>query len=405
MKFKYEAKKDVNNVVRGELDASSKDLAVDMLIEQNLYPILVEPVSSTVSEKKESIMFLKKKVSQKDILTFSRNLLVFVRAKIELMQALQMLRDQSPKESALWDLLNNFYLKTRDGQTLSVILMGYPELFSYLYVSIISTGEVSGKLDEALEQIADYMQRKEDIKRKINSALAYPAILLSVGLLSIYVLMNFVVPRLKPVLDNLGDDLPIITKLILRISDISNQNILLFLFLFFGAILYLYTNRKSKKMKDFCSAFVRKLPIVRRLINKQELANFTRALCMLLKSKVSILQSFDVARKIVSDAKLRKELSVVCENVGSGESLSESLGSDTQLPDFFVKMVAVGEKSGRLSEVLDEVVNSYEQDISGDVEMVSSLLEPILILVLGSVLGIIVLSILIPMFQITQTLG
>ena len=404
-KFVYKAKKGLEDVIEGVIDANDQQEAVNRLVAQGLFPIMVKeaalPAQSQDKPKTKLVKKIKKRISSEDILNFTQKLTTLVRAKLDLLASLKILYDQTENPS-FKEVIAQICESTRAGKTFSESLKCFPKIFSSLFVNIIKSGEVSGHMDFALEQINQFLAQEESLKTKVRVALAYPSLLLLIGVASIYVLMNFVVPKLMPIFANIGKDLPLITKIILSISMFSHKTWILGITLLIFLAFFIYKNKDSEFIKDAIIKIKANLPILKRLYQNQELAHFSRSLGLLLNSGVVALKSLEIAALTVESPKLKKELSKVCEQVAAGESLSKSMGEFTSLPNFFVKMIAVGEESGRLGEVLAEITRSYSQQIEADVAIVSALLEPILILGLGLVLGTIVLAILLPTFQITQ---
>ncbi|MBU1122119.1 MAG: type II secretion system F family protein [Candidatus Omnitrophica bacterium] len=414
-KFFYKAKKGLKDIVEGTIEAQNKEDALNRLFKEGLYPISVsygikgEIPSGKVIQAKPSIANIKiefrKKITSHQILVFTQKLAILIRAKVELLPALKILYEQS-ENPFFGEILLAIYNETREGRSFSNSLRLYPKTFSSLFVNIIKSGEASGALDTALDQINEFLSREEAMRKKITVALAYPSLLLFVGVSSIFVLINFVVPRLKPIFDNLGEELPLLTRLVLGVSEFSNKSWWIILPAVAGFILVLsrmpgggsFFRETARKIKG-------RLPIVKRMIKNQELAQFSRSLSLLLERGVPVLDSLAVVTPTLEDPRSRKAFEKVYDSVSAGKSISASIEELTDLPNFFTKMVAVGEESGRLSEVLSEISGSYNQHVESDISLVSSLLEPLLILFLGLVLGTIVLAILIPTFQITQTMG
>ncbi len=232
--------------------------------------------------------------------------------------------------------------------------------------------------------------------------MAYPTLLAGVGTVSVFILLNFVVPRLKPLLEGMGKDLPLVTRIVLQLSFIVNKTWVVALVVLTAGAVLLYRQRG----KDFLYRAIRKtcemVPVVRRLSENQELTHFTQALVLLLKGGIPAMTALEIASQTVENTGMQQELAAACRNIAAGESIAKSFKDHTRLPDFFVKMVAIGEESGRLPEVLEEIASSCRQQIEMDIAVVVSLLEPFLILVLGVIMGGIVLAILLPTFEISQ---
>jgi type II secretory pathway component PulF len=328
-----------------------------------------------------------------------------MRAKLELLAAMRIVAEQTEPHSAFREVADAICAVLRQGKPFSEALSKFPKHFSPLFVSIVKAGETSGGLSDALTQINAYLTRQEAMRRKVFSALAYPVILLFVGAGSIVVLMTVVIPKLKPIFATMGGKIPLVTKIILAASDLSRDGALAIALAFVLAVYALYTQRSSAWFTHLTHTLKRRMPLVSGLVCDQEYAHLSRSLGMLIRSRVSVLQALSVARHTVSDPRLSRGLEAVCDAVGAGESLAKSLERMTDLPPFFVKMVAVGEESGRLGEVLDEVTATYTDQVEGHIAVLSSMLEPLMILCMGTILGGIVLSVLIPMFQLTQAVG
>ncbi len=408
--FSYKAKKGVDETLEGVIEAENQESAINKLTAQGLFPFSIVELPAAAASAgagikniaKQKIAFkFGKTISSKDMLIFTQKLTTLVRAKLELLASLKILYEQT-ENPRLKDIILQLYNLTKEGKPFSESLRSFPAVFSPLFMNMIAAGEASGHLDSSLDQISDFMYQEESLKNKVLVALAYPALLLSVGAVSIFVLINFVVPRLKPIFMGLGKDLPVITKIVLSISELSHSTWMWIL----GAIIAVIAVARLQKGSAFfknASLFLKThLPIVKRIRQNQELTHFARSLELLLNGGVTALRALELASPTVDDPKLKKELAVACGKVASGEKLSKSLEDSTSLPVFFVKMLAVGEESGRLNEILDGISKSYVQQIESDIGLISSLLEPVLILGLGLVLGTIVLSILLPTFQVTQ---
>ncbi|MFA5319910.1 MAG: type II secretion system F family protein [Candidatus Omnitrophota bacterium] len=342
-----------------------------------------------------------KRVSSADIHIFTKKLTTLIRARVELLSGLKIIYEQTDNQR-MRDIVQGLYNSVKEGKVFSEALSAYPEHFSPLFINIIKAGETSGRLDLSFEQISGFMGRDAVLSNKVKTALAYPAILLIVGVVSVFILMNYVLPSLKPVFSNLGAKLPLLTTLILGSSDFSRKWWPAVVVTSAAGVLLLLRIKGSRFFRDLAAKMKRHIPLLKRMTANQELAHFAGGLSLLLKSGVPALKSLDIATLSVEDRNLKEGLKKAGRDIASGQSIAKCLQDHTQLPVFFTRMVAVGEESGRLSEVLDEVSSSYTQEVESDISLVSSLLEPVLILGMGVVLGVIVLSVLLPIFQITE---
>jgi type II secretory pathway component PulF len=410
--FTYRAKQGLNQDVEGQIEANNQKEALNKLIAQGLFPVSIKetaprPPAQTAPKKTPSPpqapKKVRKRITSKEVLVFTQKLATLTRAKVGLFSALKIIYDQTENET-FREILLEINNGIKEGKAFSESLGRFPGVFPPIFVNVVRSGETSGRLDSALDQISEFLSREESLKTRIVVALAYPALLSVVGLISIFVLINFVIPKLKPMFASLGKDLPLITKIVLNFSAFSNK---VWLWIFVAAAapaVFIYYKKGSRFFAGLAMALKTRLPVVKRLVKNQELAHFSRSLAMLLNSGVAALKALEIATPTIEEPVLRRELENVCANVAAGESLSKSLGDLTGLPAFFVKMIAVGEESGRLDGVLLEISRSYTQQIEADIALVSSLIEPVLILTLGLILGTIVLSILLPIFQVTQVI-
>ena len=408
--FAYTAKKGLTETLEGVIEAESQEAAVHRLVEQGLYPIQLEARSGAVPRAaaaeplpaQRSVLPRVVRVGSKELLLFTQKLATLLRAQIDLLAAIRILHDQAPA-GTFKALLLNIYQATKEGQTFSESLARFPTVFASLFVSIVKAGEATGKLDVALGQLADSLARDEALKTKVKAALAYPILLLAVGLGSIAILINFVVPKLEHLFLDLGHELPFMTRLILHLSHLSQKSSLWVALGAGAALTVVIWRRGGAALARLAAEALRRLPVFSRLAGNQEMLQFASSLSLLLRSGVPALRSLQLVAPSLGDPRLRRQMSRVCEQVAVGERLSSSLQTHAALPLFFVKMIAIGEESGRLDEVLGEIARAYLQQIEADITVISSLIEPVMILGLGGVLGTIVLSILLPIFQVTQS--
>lgn len=404
-KFIYQAKRGLAEMVNGTVEASSQEEALNLITARGLFPVSLVADSAEFSPKKsrasKRFSLSSRRISSKEILVFTQKLATLTRARLELFSSLRVLYDQT-EESPLKEVILQINNSVKEGKVFSESLRQFPQVFSPFFVNVIRAGEASGRLDLALAQIGEFLLKQESLKNRIRVAMAYPAVLLAVGLTSIVILVNFVIPRLGGMLQSMGRELPLITRVILKISDFSQSTsgwifpaLLLIGGVLFGVKGPAFFYRIAQVLKDA-------IPAVKKVFMNQELAHFSYSLGLLLKSGVPALESLRIASQNMGDPRLKEQLAKVCERVACGETISHGMEKYTDLPVFFVRMIVVGEESGMLADVLDESARAYTRDVESDVAVISSLIEPLLILFLGSILGLIVFAIVLPIFQITQ---
>jgi type II secretory pathway component PulF len=280
-------------------------------------------------------------------------------------------------------------------------LSNFPKLFPSLYVSLVKSGEASGRLDEALEELAEFIDKEEELKSKIRTALAYPALMIVVGIATVFVLVSFVIPKLAGMFADFGQALPLPTRILINISDIFARY-WLWLLLIGVAIIVLVVKRGVTATERLAIDRIKlRLPLVGGIVRKQIIVRFARTLALLLRSGIPVFQALEVTTPIMGNEVFARELEDVRKEVVDGSSLATSMRKKLCFPSFVSNMVGVGEEGGRLDKVLAEVASAYSREVDSKVKVAISLLEPAIILVLGLVVGFIVLAMLLPILQLT----
>ena len=397
----YQAKRGPDKTEKGMIEAENQDQAISRLIQEGLVPIEVQlktdSTAKAVPERRFCIV--RKKIGLKELNIFTQQLRTLTRSKVELLSSLRILHDQTDKQAfkkIILDLQNTI----KDGSTFSAALSKYPYFFSSLYVNIIRSGEASGRLDEALGQLADFLEKEQDIKTKIRSALAYPILMIIVGAATIFVLFSFVIPRLVGMFEDFQTTLPLPTRILLKISAVFKQFWFLIIILFIAVIFFF--RKKSSKESSAIDWLKLNLPVLSNLNKKTAIARFSRTLGLLLRSGIPVFQSLQIAIPTLENKILIQKLESVPKDVMSGSSLSQSLKKIPYFEPFLVQMITVGEEGGRLEEVLNEVADSLTRETEALTKVITSLIEPLVILFLGLILGGIVIAMLLPIFEINM---
>ncbi|MBN2830813.1 MAG: type II secretion system F family protein [Candidatus Omnitrophica bacterium] len=402
MLFKYKAKKNLNEVVEGKIDGESVEHVLAKLQAEGLVPVYVEPngqdfpVAQAQNQPKKGFG----RWQLKQLVLFTQKLYNLVNCRVELLIALRLLEKdcRNPAEKALiGDIIKNI----KDGVTFSAALSRYPQYFPAIYVNILRAGEATGRLKEALLQLLDYLRRIEDLKTKVKQALAYPIFMVVVGIGTIFVMLTFVLPRIAGMFEDFQAELPLPTRILLGISDFIKAHWFFILLFVFALILII-----SKKGKNGILARIKyHIPIAKDIIYKQAIANFSRSTSLLLQGGVNLLSALNDAIPLIDNPLYIKQLQQVRRDISEGKSFSDALAQFKIFPDFFVQMIRVGEEGGRLDSVLADISESYEKEIEGDLKIVSSLIEPAIILFLGLIIGAMVIAMLLPIFNMNTILG
>ncbi|MDO8661742.1 MAG: type II secretion system F family protein [Candidatus Omnitrophota bacterium] len=410
MKFLYKAKKSLNEIAEGIIEKDSIEQAIEELQAKGLTPISIEPQSPIVSPgapsakvvKKNNLRFTSGKWGLKQLSLFTQKLYNLINTRVELLNALRLLEKNCENQTEKI-LLGEIIKNIKDGMSFSECLNCYPKYFPELYVHIIHTGESTGKLKDALLQLLDYLRRLEDLKLKVKQALAYPIFMTVVGIGTIGVMLTFVLPRLAGMFDDFHAQLPMPTLILLNTANFIKQY-WFFIIIFFALLISALRFRLQGKESLF-GRLKYHIPIAKGIIYKQSVANFSRSISLLLKSGVTLMAALGDAAFVIGNPVYIQQLGEVRKDIAGGVTFSDSLAKFKIFPDFFVQMIRVGEEGGRLDQVLSDIAESYDNEIEADLKTISSLIEPAIILILGSVIGSMVIAMLLPIFNMSSLFG
>lgn len=400
-KFIYIAYNQKGDLVEGEMETSAKNIVLDYMQKHDLFPV-------SIQEKKKrkdgvGISFFES-ISVMDRIMFARNMALMMRAGISISEATDIMLDDAQKP-ALKKVLMHIKLQLERGSQLSDALAAFPRHFSKIFISLLKSGEASGNMENALMQIAAQLKKESDLRKKIRSAMAYPAILITASFGVMLLLTIVVLPKVSKIFSQSHVELPFITRMLLGFSDfiINQWPIAISLTALFVAALYVI--RKSESGKLLMNAIARKTPIVNTLMQKIVLARFTSVLYSLLKAGVPIIKALEITAEAVGNALYRRViLRMTQEEIARGISFGMAL---KRRPDYFPRlttsMIVVGERSGNLENMLDNLSQFYEDQVDDTLKTLVTVLEPALLLGVGLMVGTLALSIIIPIYQLIQT--
>ena len=405
MIFTYKAKKNLKETVEGKIEGENLEEALENLQREGLVPISVEPLISkdTAAQAQKSAPKLKNsKWGTKQLTLFTQKLYNLINSRVELLSALRVIEKNGENQTEKI-ILGEIIKAIKEGVPFSACLKRYPKYFPQFYVNIIHTGESTGKLRDSLLQLLDYLSRFEDLRIKVRQALAYPIFMTLVGLGTIFVMLTFVLPKIAGMFEDFQAQLPLPTLILLNIAKFLKAFWLPVLGGVFVLIFFLKLRQGNKE--SVFSRLKYHLPLVKNIVYKQSVANFSRSLSLLLQSGVNLLLALGDAAPIIGNPVYIEDLAKVRKDISEGMPFSESLQKFKIFPDFFVQMVRVGEEGGRLDSVLADIANSYEKEIEADLKVISSLIEPAIILALGLVIGAMVIAMLLPIFNMNALVG
>lgn len=396
MFFSYQARTKEGEIIRGEIEAVSEDAAAEILLEKD-WQIL------SLKEKRKFVLpfFLQflAKVSRKDLIVFSRQLAIMVAANVPLVEALAIVAQQTANEN-FRRIINKIAAEVEGGAKLSSAFSAHPAIFSEFFVSIVKSGEISGRLEEVLEYLADQQERDYELMNKIRGAMIYPAFILA-GLVVVGVLMMvFVVPKLTGILKESGAPLPLATRILIGTSDffVNYWWLMLLLVIFLAIFGQFYT--KTKKGKAIWDFFKIKIPIFGPLLQKIYLTRFTRSLATLIIGGVDLVQGLNVVGEVVGNTVYQDLIEKTKQEVEDGHSIVSVFRQSKEIPPMLCQMMAVGEETGKIDEVLEKLSAFYSREIENTVRNLVSIIEPVIIMVLGIAVGVMVAAIIMPMYQL-----
>ena len=395
--YNYKAKKGPDDFVEGVMEAESPQEISSKLSQQGLFPLNVELIGE-VKDKTITISSWFSKISVRDINVFTYQLSSLIKSGLPLLSALYIIIEQTENKH-LKNVIADIAQNIKHGEMLSTAMSRYNKIFTPIYTAMIKAGEDSGTLDVILRRLAEYREKVEEIKSRIRSAMVYPLMVVFVGLASIVVLMTVVIPQMQKVFISLKADLPLPTQILLSISNsISN-----YWYLFLGgiALLLIMTKGVTFIEKKALDRLKLSLPFIGNFIRKTESAKLANSLSLLLSNGIPILASLEIIIPTLSDEIIKDNLKQITEDLKLGGSMSKGLQNSSYFFPFMTNMIRVGEEGGRLDEVLIEISSFYEREINENIKIALSLVEPILILFMGLIVGFIVLSMLLPVFQIS----
>lgn len=397
-RFIYEAKTSPKDVVKGILVADNKSAAIQKISRMGYYLLSLEEESDALNRSQSYAAYFSDKISIKNITDFTRQLSDLLEAGITIAKALDILHGQTQNKR-----LKKVILDIRDycvsGNPLSDALTRHPRVFSNLYVSMVRSGETGGMLDNILKRLSDLYEKQLEIQTKIRTALAYPILMTVVGLTTIIILITFVMPKMTVMFSDFGQALPLPTLILLGISGIIQRYWLILILFLAGITMTIMKIYNTPEGKFAIDRFKLNSPVLGPMIKKVEIARFTRTLSTLLDNGVPILGALHIVLETVGNAVIKKDIEKAAAAVKEGSGLAQGLSGSKSIPPAVMNMIAIGEEGGHVEKSLLKVALSYERESDEAIKIMMSLLEPVLILALGIIVGFIVVSMLLPIFE------
>lgn len=400
--FKYTARNNLGKTIEGIIEAPMQKAALDKLRGQRFTVMNVAEVKSGSGESfLTKIPFFKPSVKSKDLVIFSRQLATLVSAGVPIVQGLNILIEQiqSPVFQKIMAAVRS---DIESGIAIADAMKKHPVAFSELYVSMIRAGETGGVLDSILERLSSYLEAAEELRGKVKGAMVYPLVVSGVASCVTIFLLVAVIPTFKTVFASFGGELPLPTQCLLAVSDFLRHYFLLLVAIPVGGFFALKQWRATEKGRTVIDGLLIKLPVIGDLLKKVAVAKFTRTLGTLIKSGVPILQALDTVAK-TSGNKVVEDAILKCrESIREGEKIADPLKQSGIFPAMVIQMISVGEETGNLETMLNKISDFYDQEVDTAVKAMTSLIEPVIICVMGVVIGAIVICMFLPIFQMSS---
>lgn len=405
--FDYEALDSNGKTITGIIDADGAQAARQKIRAGGSFPVSVREVSdiSTVKEKKEfSLSGLFNRIRPAETSMLTRQLATLLGAGFPLVSAIDTLIPQT-KSSALAKILARVKDSIVEGNSFASALAMYPAAFSQVYVNMVRAGESSGTLEIVLDRLAEITEKQQQLKSRINTAMAYPILMALIGSLVLFFLMTYVVPTITSIFEDMNQALPTPTRFLIATSEIFKSYWWVLILLGVGAYFLLTMFRKTDKGLYATDNFLLKTPFTGNLIKKIAAARFSRTLGSLLENGVTMLPALEIVKNIAGNVIMSQLIENASDEVEKGQGLGVSLAAGKTFPHLCVQMIQVGEQSGNLEQMLYKTAEVYENEVESSIMSTMAILEPVMILVMAVVVLFIVLAICLPLFEMNQLVG
>ncbi len=393
--YVWEGKTKSGQKKNGEISAANKNEAIEKLANEGLFVNNIRTKSIEINLK-----LFKQRIKDKNISLFTKGFSVMISSGLTLLDSLEILEDQETNPE-FKKVINKIRLRVEGGSTLAYAMSEHERIFSSLYVNLIDSGEKSGTLEDVTKRLSTYLEKTIALKKKVKGAMIYPAIVSSVAASVVALILIVVIPTFESLYGSAGMMLPLPTRIVISLSELL-RSYFIYLVLAIIAVVYLlrYSYRKSYRFRKLVDGMILKIPVFGLLIKKSSIARFTRTLGSLMKSGVAVLDGFDLIAKTAGNVIIEEELNNAKQMIAGGSSIAEPMKQSNIFPPMVGHMIAVGEKTGKLDEMLDKTADYYEAEVDDTVANLSTLIEPIVIVFLGTIIGFIVVSMYLPIFEL-----
>lgn len=395
-RFTFEGKNiETERLVRGEVVAKDEEEARKKLQRRGIRPLRISKVKTA----------RKRRITQEDITVFTRQLATMMKAGLPLMQAFEIVA-RGHSNPSMTEMLMQVRSDVEQGSALGKSFSKYPKYFDRFYCNLVSAGESGGVLESLLDKLAVYKEKTQAIKKKVKTALTYPIAIIVVAIALIFIMMMFVLPAFKEVYANMGAELPDLTQLVMNLSDLFVDYGWIMIILLIASAFGLYKlHEKSPTFQKRIDALILRLPIFGTIVRKATIARWARTTSTLFAAGVPLVEVLDSVAGASGNILYGEATQDIRAKVTQGLSLTSSMQSTDMFPNMVIQMAAIGEESGSLDDMLNKAAEFYEDEVDNSVSRLSALMEPIIMVVLGSLIGILLIAMYLPLFNLGNVVG
>ncbi len=389
-----------NETRKGEMEAANEEA-----VRSNLNRLRITPnkIKKKPKDLLENVSWLQPKVVEKDIILFARQFSTMIDAGLPIIQCLEILHVQQQNKT-FKRMIKEIKEQVESGATLAEALKRFPKQFDDLFVNMIAAGEAGGILDAILRRLAAYMEKAAKLKSQVKGAMTYPIVTLIIAVLVLGVILVFVIPVFEEMFADFGGELPVPTQIVVRASEIVKSKIL---YIIIGIFIFGFAARKfyaTEKGQDFMDDLQLKIPVIGELLRKVAVAKFTRTMGTMLASGVAILEALDIVAKTAGNRTIEKAIYDVRSGIAEGRTMADPLQESGVFPAMVCQMISVGESTGALDAMLEKIADFYDEEVDQAVENLTSLIEPFMLVFLGTTIGGLVVAMYLPIFKMAGAL-
>ena len=402
-KFKWEGTTKSGQSMKGEMEAPNTQAVQAQLRRQGIAPGNIKEAGKGL-DMELKIPGFEPKVTTKDLVVFTRQFATMIDAGLPLVQCLDILSKQQDNKTFKANL-TQVKEDVESGSTFADALKKHPKAFDTLYVNLVAAGEVGGILDTILNRLAAYIEKAMKLKKQVKSAMTYPATIIGIAIIVIAVILVFVIPQFQSMFESFGQQLPLPTRIVIMLSDFIQSYIFLIIGGCYGTVWILKRIYKTPKGQLFMDALFLKLPVMGILIRKVAVAKFTRTLGTMISSGVPILDGLDIVAKTSGNKIVENAIYKVAQSISEGKTIAEPLEQSGVFPPMVCQMIAIGEQSGSIDTMLNKIADFYDDEVDDAVGNLTAMMEPLLMLFLGTTVGGLVIAMYLPIFQMAGAVG